>query len=58
MLEMLGIHGNPLNEALRNEIAEKGTKSLVNTLLEAAPGKSYLLTVQNLAQGGSADACV
>ena len=43
MLEILGIHGNPLNENLRNEIAEKGTKSLVNTLLEAAPGKSPAL---------------
>ncbi len=48
MLEMLGIHGNPLNETLRNEIAEKGTKSLVNTLLEAAPGKHVLQCCESI----------
>ncbi|KAK3326224.1 Endonuclease/exonuclease/phosphatase [Apodospora peruviana] len=37
MLEMLGIEGNPLNHAMKQEIMERGTKSLVNMLLEQAP---------------------
>ncbi|KAK5660177.1 hypothetical protein OQA88_13647 [Cercophora sp. LCS_1] len=36
-LEMLGIEGNPLNQKLKDEIVERGTKSLVNTLREQAP---------------------
>ncbi|KAK0727469.1 Endonuclease/exonuclease/phosphatase [Lasiosphaeria miniovina] len=36
-LETLGINGNPLNPALKEEIVERGTKSLINTLLEQAP---------------------
>lgn len=39
LLEMLGIEGNPLNPKLKEEIMERGTKSLVNTLREQAPGK-------------------
>lgn len=42
LLEMLGIDGNPLNPTLKEEIMERGTKSLVNTLLEQAPGLSAL----------------
>lgn len=38
LLEMLGIEGNPLNPSLKEEIMERGTKSLVNSLLEQAPG--------------------
>ncbi|KAK4114838.1 hypothetical protein N656DRAFT_704784 [Canariomyces notabilis] len=37
LLEMLGIDGNPLNPSLKEEIMERGTKSLVNMLLEQAP---------------------
>ncbi|KAK1756940.1 glucose-repressible alcohol dehydrogenase transcriptional effector [Echria macrotheca] len=36
-LEMLGIEGNPLNPKLKEEIMERGTKSLVNMLREQAP---------------------
>jgi CCR4-NOT transcription complex subunit 6 len=37
-LEMLGIEGNPhFNQRLKEEIMERGTKSLVNMLLEQAP---------------------
>ncbi|MDA4133923.1 MAG: leucine-rich repeat domain-containing protein [Thaumarchaeota archaeon] len=39
MLEVLGIEGNPLNQTLKQEIIERGTKSLVNLLREQAPGK-------------------
>lgn len=38
LLDMLGIDGNPLNPSLKEEMMERGTKSLVNTLLEQAPG--------------------
>lgn len=38
-LEMLGIDGNPLAPALKQEIMERGTKSLVSKLLDQAPGK-------------------
>jgi CCR4-NOT transcription complex subunit 6 len=44
LLEMLGIDGNPLNPSLKEEIMERGTKSLVNMLLEQAPGQ-YLGTL-------------
>ncbi|KAK3995592.1 glucose-repressible alcohol dehydrogenase transcriptional effector [Cladorrhinum sp. PSN332] len=36
-LEMLGIVGNPLSSSYKDEIMERGTKSLVNALLEQAP---------------------
>ncbi|KAK3685381.1 Endonuclease/exonuclease/phosphatase [Podospora appendiculata] len=37
LLEMLGIEGNPLNPVMKQEIMERGTKSLINMLLEQAP---------------------
>jgi CCR4-NOT transcription complex subunit 6 len=37
LLEMLGIEGNPLDPNVKQEIMEKGTKSLVNALRENAP---------------------
>lgn len=36
-LEMLGIDGNPLQQDLKDEIMERGTKSLINLLRESAP---------------------
>ncbi|EON98743.1 putative glucose-repressible alcohol dehydrogenase transcriptional effector protein [Phaeoacremonium minimum UCRPA7] len=36
-LEMLGIEGNPLNPEMKQEIMERGTKSLVGLLREQAP---------------------
>lgn len=36
-LEVLGIEGNPLEPDVKQEIMEKGTKSLVNALKEGAP---------------------
>ncbi|KAL1877564.1 hypothetical protein VTK73DRAFT_8553 [Phialemonium thermophilum] len=36
-LEMLGIEGNPLNPVMKEEIMERGTKSLINLLREQAP---------------------
>lgn len=39
LLEILGIEGNPLNPTMKEEIMERGTKSLVNLLREKAPGK-------------------
>jgi CCR4-NOT transcription complex subunit 6 len=41
LLEMLGIEGNPLDPNVKQEIVEKGTKSLVNALRENAPSKSF-----------------
>lgn len=38
-LEMLGIDGNPLVPNLKNEIMERGTKSLISVLRESAPGR-------------------
>lgn len=38
-LEVLGIEGNPLSEDQKTELVEKGTKSLILTLRENAPGK-------------------
>lgn len=38
-LEVLGIEGNPLEPEVKQEIMEKGTKSLVNALREGAPSK-------------------
>lgn len=40
LLEMLGIEGNPLDPAWKQELMEKGTKSVITTLKESAPGKS------------------
>ncbi|RSM08640.1 Glucose-repressible alcohol dehydrogenase transcriptional effector [Fusarium oligoseptatum] len=37
LLEMLGIEGNPLEHDVKQEIMEKGTKSLINALREGAP---------------------
>ncbi len=39
-LEMLGIEGNPLNPDMKQEIMEKGTRSLITLLREQAPGAS------------------
>ncbi len=36
-LEMLGIEGNPLEASMKQEIVERGTKSLIHHLLEEAP---------------------
>lgn len=38
-LELLGIEGNPLNQDMKQELMEKGTKSLIGLLREQAPGK-------------------
>jgi CCR4-NOT transcription complex subunit 6 len=43
LLEMLGIEGNPLDPEMRQEIMERGTKSLVNLLREQAPGNALRL---------------
>lgn len=40
-LEMLGIEGNPLNMEAKQEIMERGTKSLIHQLRETAPGRSF-----------------
>lgn len=39
LLEMLGIEGNPLDEELKQEIQERGTKSLVALLQNRTPSK-------------------
>lgn len=39
LLEMLGIEGNPLDPELKQEIVERGTKSLITLLREQAPRK-------------------
>lgn len=39
LLDMLGIEGNPLDQAWKQELMEKGTKAVVNALREGAPGK-------------------
>lgn len=44
LLEILGIEGNPLDPNVKQEIMEKGTKSLVNALRENAPSKSHKRT--------------
>lgn len=38
LLEQLGIEGNPLNPDLKQELVERGTKSLINMLKESSPG--------------------
>jgi CCR4-NOT transcription complex subunit 6 len=40
LLETLGIEGNPLEPGAKQEIMEKGTKSLITALREGAPSKS------------------
>jgi CCR4-NOT transcription complex subunit 6 len=45
LLEMLGIEGNPLNPTMKEEIMERGTKSLVNLLREQAPGMLLFLSL-------------
>lgn len=43
-LEILGIEGNPLDQDMKQELMEKGTKSLIGLLREQAPGKeSHIL---------------
>ncbi|KFA69208.1 hypothetical protein S40285_00057 [Stachybotrys chlorohalonatus IBT 40285] len=37
LLEVIGIEGNPLDPSMKQELMEKGTKSLVNALREGAP---------------------
>lgn len=39
LLEMLGIEGNPLDQTTKQEIMEKGTKSIISSLREDAPSK-------------------
>jgi CCR4-NOT transcription complex subunit 6 len=39
LLEMLGIEGNPLEDDIKHEIMQKGTKNLINALKETAPSK-------------------
>lgn len=39
LLEMLGIEGNPLDPSWKQELMEKGTKSVVTALKEGAPSK-------------------
>ncbi len=38
-LETLGIEGNPLEEDLKSEIMQNGTKALITHLRETLPGK-------------------
>lgn len=38
-LEALGIEGNPLDQDMKQELMDKGTKSLIGLLREQAPGK-------------------
>lgn len=40
-LETLGIDGNPLQQELKDEIMERGTKSLITMLRESAPSEFY-----------------
>jgi CCR4-NOT transcription complex subunit 6 len=47
LLEMLGIEGNPLDQEIKHEVMEKGTKSLISFLKENTPCTltGYLYTV-------------
>lgn len=38
-LEILGIHGNPLNAEMKQKLVDDGTKSLITYLKEQAPGE-------------------
>lgn len=40
LLDMLGIEGNPLEPNIKQEVMEKGTRSLINALREGAPSTS------------------
>jgi CCR4-NOT transcription complex subunit 6 len=42
-LETLGIEGNPLDVCMKQEIVERGTKSLIHHLREQAPGTQLVL---------------
>ena len=42
-LETLGIEGNPLEEELKHEMMEHGTKALITHLRETAPGKVIMI---------------
>ena len=44
-LETLGIEGNPLEEGLKEEIVQNGTKALVTHLRENMAGKALLLAI-------------
>jgi hypothetical protein len=41
-LEILGIEGNPLNSDMKQEIMQRGTKSLVTLLREQVPGTFFI----------------
>lgn len=45
-LETLGIEGNPLEEGLKDEIVQNGTKALVTHLRENMAGKKILLVIR------------
>ncbi len=47
-LEVLGIEGNPLEEPLKSEMMQNGTKALITLLREGAPGTYYILCMQRL----------
>lgn len=38
-LELLGIHDNPIDNDMKQKLAEEGTQSLITSLKEQAPGK-------------------
>ena len=40
LLDMLGVEGNPLEEGLKSEIMQSGTRALITHLRENAPGTS------------------
>lgn len=42
-LDVIGVEGNPLEPGLKQEIMDKGTKSLINAFRENAPGMLYCL---------------
>jgi CCR4-NOT transcription complex subunit 6 len=45
LLDMLGVEGNPLDQELKQEIMERGTKSLISWLREQAPGTCRTLSL-------------
>jgi len=38
-LDMLGVEGNPIDMTMKQEIMDRGTRSLIHQLLESAPGQ-------------------
>lgn len=42
-LETLAIEGNPLNDEIKNLVAESGTAELIRQLRESAPGMTFYL---------------